>query len=160
MALTTAQFAPGALYIAGFAQARAPHVGLIIPFDEASGGLVHIRIDRATSPTWSYQYRVQRITGDMFLTSLLQIRGAVPAAITVEQLCQVASSIPAPSNDVFGECSRWVMKVIQALNDEGLIQVTDIVALEQEFSDFVTGNRAYARRDRFPNVAVSAHCKV
>lgn len=44
------KFTAGSLYIVGFAQARAPQAGLLIPTSESSGCLVHIRIDRATSP--------------------------------------------------------------------------------------------------------------
>ncbi|PIL36585.1 hypothetical protein GSI_00274 [Ganoderma sinense ZZ0214-1] len=153
-----ASFNPGSLYIAGFTQARAPHVGLILPVDAQSGDLVHIRIDRSISPNWMYQHRAQKIEGDMFLSSLLKIHDVPAGAITVEDLQKAASVVPAPQNDTFGECSRWLYMVIQELDRLKLVVLKDVVALEEEFSTFASDNRAYARRDRFPNVAVSPHC--
>ncbi|TFK55374.1 hypothetical protein OE88DRAFT_609830 [Heliocybe sulcata] len=150
-------FTPGALYIAGFAQARAPHVALLLPTDARSGHLVHIRIDRGTSPNWQYQHRIQKIQGDMFLSSLLQIHDVSAGAISVHDLCEAASAVPAPENDTFGECSRWVYKVVQQLAESMLLVLEDAAA-EEEFDAFAAGNRAYARRDKFPNVAVSQFC--
>ncbi|KAI0087777.1 hypothetical protein BDY19DRAFT_953143 [Irpex rosettiformis] len=151
-------FTPGSLYIAGFAQARAPHLALIIPKDAQSGSLVHIRIDRSASPTWQYEHRRQKIQGDMFFSSLMKIHDFATGDITVNQLCEAASAVPVPDNDQFGECGPWVFKTIEKLHEMGVLTLVDVVALEKEFGVFAEGNRAYARRDRFPNVAVSLHC--
>lgn len=154
-----ADFTPGSLYVAGFTQAStAPHIALIIPTDAQSGGLVHIRIDRATSPNWTYQFRVQRITGDMFLSSLLRIHDASSGQITVDQLQDAASAVAVPEHGEFGACAPWVHAVIQELHNRGLIILSDIAALADEVHAFATGSRAFARRDRFPNVAVSQFC--
>ncbi|KAL4245087.1 hypothetical protein ABKN59_010219 [Abortiporus biennis] len=152
------EFTAKSLYIAGFAQARAPHQALIIPSDTQSGTIVHIRIDRATAPTWAYQSRVQKIEGDMFLSSLLKIHDISAGEITVDQLQQAGSVVPVPDNDEFGECGPWVCKVVEKLHEMGLVQLEDIEELRKEFSEFAAGNKAFARRDRFPNVSVSKFC--
>ncbi|KAI0761484.1 hypothetical protein BD413DRAFT_242567 [Trametes elegans] len=151
-------FASGSLYIAGFTQARAPHVALLIPKDARIGDLVHIRIDRATSPTWQYQHRAQKISGDMFLSSLLKIHDNSEGQITVDQLKAAASVVPAPNNDTFGECGPWVLKVVEYLDKEGLLTLKNAAALVDEFNTLATSSRGFARRDRFPNVAVSENC--
>ncbi|KAA1477864.1 hypothetical protein DENSPDRAFT_829320 [Dentipellis sp. KUC8613] len=153
-------FTPMSLYIAGFTQARSPHIALIIPKNIHLGDLVHIRIDRAKSPTWEYQHRIQKIDSDMFLSSLLKIHDVSGPAgeITLEQLQDTASAIPVPDNDHFGECGPWVFKVVQELHARGLVVLTDIGALEEEFNTLADGSRAFARRDKFPNVAVSKFC--
>ena len=153
-----AAFTPGSLYIAAFTQARAPHVALVLPTNAQSGTLVHIRIDRAMSPNWMYQCRVQKIEGDMFLSSLLKIHDIAAGELTTEDLHQAASTVPPPENDTFGECSRWVYTVVQELDGLKLLVLKDGASLEEEFSTFASNNRAYARRDRFPNVAVSQYC--
>ena len=94
----------------------------------------------------------------MFLSSLLKIHDVSAGKITVDQLCQAASTAAIPENDMFGECAPWVFKVIQELHEMRLLTLKDVVALEKEFGDFASGNRAFARRDRFPNVAVSDYC--
>ncbi|KAK7025451.1 hypothetical protein VNI00_015979 [Paramarasmius palmivorus] len=151
-----ADFSIGGCYIAGFAQAREPHVGVLVPTTATSGTLVHIRIDRAASPNWELQIREQKIAGDMFLTSLLKI--AEPGAVSVESLIAHAEQTPVPSNDEFGECFPWAITLVERLRVHGLVKVKDMDGLQAEFRDFVGGNRQYARRDRFPNVASSAFC--
>ncbi|EGO04000.1 hypothetical protein SERLA73DRAFT_175718 [Serpula lacrymans var. lacrymans S7.3] len=158
MALPPASFTVGSLYLAGFAQARAPHAGLIIPSRTSSGRLVHIRIDRETSPTWAYQSRAQKIEGDMFFSTLLKLRDVSAGSITVAQLEEAAMSVPAPDNDEFGECLPWVLQVVQTLHDMDLIVLTDIKDLGKEFEEFATGNKAYATRTKFPNVKASQFC--
>ncbi|KIY51908.1 hypothetical protein FISHEDRAFT_36285 [Fistulina hepatica ATCC 64428] len=146
----------GALYLAAFAQARAPHVGLLIPYDNGSGYLVHIYIDRQKSPFWAFQCRKQKLAGDMFLTSLLMI--GLPGSLTVAELKDIAMKVEVPLNDTFGECLPWARRVVDALHRVEKIEVTDVDTLFEEFSRFAAGNSAYARRDRFPNVAVSTYC--
>ncbi|KAF8884764.1 hypothetical protein CPB84DRAFT_1789007 [Gymnopilus junonius] len=150
-------FTTGSLYLAGFAQARSPHAGLIIPSSSTSGRLVHIRIDRNTSPFWQYQSRKQNISGDMFITSLLRIHDIAISPITEEQLEEAAVSVAVPSNDEFGECLPWVLKVVQKLYDMELLQQVDTNGLVKEFEEFAAGNNSYARRDRFPKVAISQY---
>ncbi|KAJ7745687.1 hypothetical protein B0H16DRAFT_970735 [Mycena metata] len=158
MSTAPPEFTIGSLYIAGFAQARAPHVGLIIPTSGKTGCLVHIRIDRATSDKWAYQCRPQPIEGDMFLSSLLKIHDISAGPITLDQLRTAATAVPPPDNDEFGECEAWMAKVVEQLHATNLIACTDVTGLVDEFHAFATGNRAYARRDKFPNVAVSQFC--
>ncbi|KAI0798712.1 hypothetical protein BC629DRAFT_1285692 [Irpex lacteus] len=155
MAEAPENFTVGSLYIAGFAQARAPHIGLLVPIDVDSGWLVHIRIDRATSPTWAYQCRRQPIKGDMFLTSLIKVS---KGSVTPEQLREAASAVVPPNNDEFGECASWVWRVLERLHDGGLIRLDDVEGIKEEVSTFVAGNRAFARRDKFPNVMISQFC--
>lgn len=114
-------FQPGALYVVAFAQAIAPHIGLLIPHTEERGVLVHIRVDRATSPHWQYQCRNQRITGEMTMTSLMRLSRRTD--FSVETLRAAAEDEPAPENDAFGECAPWVWRVVQRLADEGHISL-------------------------------------
>ena len=151
-------FTSGSLYIAGFTQAQAPHVALLIPRDAHSGDLVHIHIDRTKSPTWEYQHRVQKIDNDMFLSSLLKIHDVSAGQIAVEQLVNAAAAVSVPRNDTFGECNPWVFKVVQELHKMNLLALNDIDALKAEFDALATSSRAFARRDRFPNVAISQFC--
>ncbi|KAH7087927.1 hypothetical protein BKA62DRAFT_751166 [Auriculariales sp. MPI-PUGE-AT-0066] len=140
-------FRLGCLYVVAFAQAVAPHVGLIIPLDTDSGALVHIRVDRATSPHWQYQNPTTPIprAPHAHSTYILVLRAAAEAE-------------PAPANDKFGECAPWVWQVIQRLLGQGnlsLMSGADIPALAAEFDTFVSGNRAFATRTHFSNCAVS-----
>lgn len=151
-------FNVGSLYIAAFAQARAPHIALLIPTSTQSSDIVHIRIDRAASPTWAYHTRAEKISGNMFLTSLLKLHDATAQNLDIHKLRSVAATIPAPDNDTFGACSRWVFRVIEELHSQSHIVLKDIRALEEELYAFVERNRDFARRDRFPNVMVSAFC--
>ncbi|KAJ7160969.1 hypothetical protein C8R46DRAFT_1106098 [Mycena filopes] len=159
MSTTPPEFTVGSLYIAGFAQAQAPHVGLIIPTDSGKTGcLVHIRIDRAVSDEWAYQCRTQPIQGDMFLSSLLKIHDVSQGPITLDQLRAAATAVPPPDNDEFGECEPWMARVVEELHAADLVACTDVKGLVDEFHAFAIENRAYARRDKFPNVAVSRFC--
>ncbi|OCB87907.1 hypothetical protein A7U60_g5044 [Sanghuangporus baumii] len=97
--------------IAGFTQARSPHVTLIIPTDAKSRRLVHIRIDRATSLTWAYRCTMEKVEGNMFLSSLLKIHDASEAELTVAQLEAVAKIVHVLKNSDFGECDPWVFTV-------------------------------------------------
>ena len=146
----------GSLYLAGFAQVRAPHVGLIIPSSRSAGTLVHIRIDRETSPNWAFQVRTQKIEADIFLTSLLRIGGPVAPELLIE----ISKEVPVPENDEFGECFPWVMLLIRTLCGRDLVDVSSMEDLATEFAEFVEGNKAYARRDRFPRVATSKFCSL
>ena len=151
-------FTPGSVYLAGFTQARAPHVALIIPANAQCGDLVHIRIDRNTSPNWAFQHRSQRIEGDMFLSSLLKIHDISAGQVNVGQLHDAASAVPVPEHGEFGACGPWVYAVVRELHKRGLVVLIDAEALEKEFEAFAVGNKAYARRDRFPNVVASQYC--
>ncbi|KAF8877667.1 hypothetical protein CPB84DRAFT_1652237, partial [Gymnopilus junonius] len=119
-------------YIAGFAQARSPHAGLLIPLDSKSGFLVHICIDRNTSPLWQYQSRKQNISGDMFMTSLLRIHNTM----IVPSPKNNCKKLQAPSNDQFSECLPWVLSVVQKLHDIGLLNLIDTDGLAKEFEEF------------------------
>ena len=151
-------FTLGSLYLAGFTQAGAPHAGLIIPTSASTGRLIHIHIDRATSPTWKFQSRDQRIAGEMFLSSLLKLRDLSNGKISIEQLEEAAASLPPPANDKFGECLPWVLRVVRRLSEMGLVNLANVDELGREFEDFAAGNKVYATRQKFPNVKASAFC--
>ncbi|KAH7883412.1 hypothetical protein F5I97DRAFT_1814922 [Phlebopus sp. FC_14] len=164
-------FSPSSLYLAAFAQAGAPHVGLLIPSNAKSGCLVHIRIDSSTGPNWVYQCRRQQIEGYMFLVGLMKIHhssdvrdtSSPDGAITSEQLQDIAQTVSVPQNAMFGECRPWVLKVVEKLCEAGLLVLKDGASVEmlgREFEEFAGGDRlkAYARRDRFPEVMVSKYC--
>ncbi|KAG1727936.1 uncharacterized protein EDB91DRAFT_1350224 [Suillus paluster] len=89
---------------------------------------------------------VQRIEGDMFISSFLCIRDVSPGPVTLEQLQEAAQSVPAPQNDEFGECLPWVLAVVLKLHDMGLVVLANAEAPQ---------DKAYTRRDKCPNVAVS-----
>ncbi|EJD50955.1 hypothetical protein AURDEDRAFT_135243 [Auricularia subglabra TFB-10046 SS5] len=148
-------FTTGALYIAAFAQAGAPHVGLLVPSSASTGTLLHIRVDRDTHPHWQFQARAQRIAGEMALTSLLRLR----AAVDVAAIREAVEGVDIPANDTFGECSKWMWRAVALLGETGLLALKEMDALVEEWEEFVKGNAKYARRDRFPNVAISSFCE-
>ncbi|PPQ92613.1 hypothetical protein CVT25_007305 [Psilocybe cyanescens] len=151
-------FTVGSLYLAAFAQARSPHIGLIIPTSEKSGHLVHIRIDRDVSDNWVFQTRTEHITGNMFLTSLLKIHDVSAGEVTLDQLKMAAGEVAVPDNDRFGECGSWVFRVIEQLGKVGVLDLVDVQELRKEFNEFAAGNRNFARREKFPNVDTSKWC--
>ncbi|GBE89637.1 hypothetical protein BKA93DRAFT_352145 [Sparassis latifolia] len=155
MSLPPPCFTPGSLYLAGFAQARGPHAALIIPFSPSAGRLVHIRIDYERSQTWVYQSKLQEITGDMFLSTLIKLRDVSLGHVTVEQLEHAAAYVPLPPNDHHGECLPWALGVVRKLQEMGLLNVSDVHQLGEEFVQFSAGNWLYATRHRFPNVKES-----
>jgi hypothetical protein len=150
---------PGALYIAGFTQVRASHIGLLLATTETEGTLFHIRIDRSVQPNWHFQRRKQRLVGDMFLSSLMRISKEPLSIEDAKEVLISAESVPAPENDEFGECAPWVYRVIDKLNDTTVLKVVDIKRLEEEVASFAQGSSAFARRDKFPNLAVSEFCQ-
>ncbi|TFK34039.1 hypothetical protein BDQ12DRAFT_690298 [Crucibulum laeve] len=152
-------YSPGALYIAGFTQARAPHLGLLFAKDSSTGILWHIRIDRATSPHWKFQRRVQAIAGDMFLSSLLLVATKTRLGDKAEAKLEAAARfVEPPSNDSFGECAPWVFNVLAVLHDQGVVKLVDQGKLAMEVDTFARQSRPYAQRDHFPNLAVSSFC--
>lgn len=164
MAESREAFSLNSLYIAGFTQAQAPHLGLLVATSASDGVLFHIRVDRATSPTWQFQSRKQVIDKDMFLSSLLRVHDAAGGEVgssdaLKKQLQTAAAAVPPPANDTFGECAPWVFQVLQRLQAAGVVQLGDIDALAKEVDGLARGSRAFARRDKFPNVAVSQHCQ-
>ncbi|KAI0339744.1 hypothetical protein BDW22DRAFT_1347598 [Trametopsis cervina] len=156
--MTQELFTIDSLYIAGFTQARAPHIGLLLATSTTHGTLYHIRIDRETSPHWQFQRRVQKIDKDMFLSALVRVHDATSGAITDAQLQAAADAVTPPANDTFGECAPWVYHVLRHLHEAGVLEVKDEAALAEEVDDFARGSKAYARRDRFPNVMASDFC--
>lgn len=156
----TTEYTPGALYLAGFTQARSPHIGLLLAKDATKGTLFHIRIDQQTSPHWQFQRRTQLITGDMFLSSLLRITKEPLALDTAENIIEkIALRIPPPENGDFGECAPWALELVQALYEEGIVELLDVDQLGEEVDSFAKESRAYARRDKFPNLATSNFCR-
>ncbi|KAF8877666.1 hypothetical protein CPB84DRAFT_1688642, partial [Gymnopilus junonius] len=64
-----------------------------------------------------------------------------------------------PSSSEPGECLNWVIGVVQALHDAGLLKLSSGGDLAREFSEFAAENQNYANRSLFPNVKDSAHCE-
>ncbi|EAU93655.1 hypothetical protein CC1G_02885 [Coprinopsis cinerea okayama7 len=156
----TTDYVPGALYLAGFTQARSPHIGLLLAKDANKGTLFHIRIDRETSPNWQFQRRTQPVVGDMFLSSLLRItKDPLPLDTAENTIEEIASSIAPPDNGEFGECAPWALKLVQALSDRGIVELKDVEKLGEEVDSLARDSRAYARRDKFPNLATSNFCR-
>ena len=153
-------YRPGSLYVAGFTQARSPHLGLHLAMDTApaSGTLFHIRIERVTYPNWQFQKRTQPIMGDMFLSSLLSVDADLDAEAPAT-LKEASRSAPVPDDDEFGECAPWVLRAIQVLAEKGIVALDDVESLADEVREFAEGSRAYARRGKFPNVKVSEFCR-
>jgi hypothetical protein len=157
--MTENAFTINSLYIAGFSQARAPHLGLLLSTSQREGILYHIYIDREMFPTWQFQRRKQIIDKDMFLSSLLRIHDSSVGIIDDAQMIGATQAIPAPQNDTFGECKPWIYRVVKQLHDSGLLELKDADALSQEVEAHAIGSNDYARRDKFPNVAVSKNCR-
>ncbi|EJD50948.1 hypothetical protein AURDEDRAFT_57500 [Auricularia subglabra TFB-10046 SS5] len=155
MAAPPENFTTSALYIASFAQAGAPCLGLLVPSSAATGALLHIRVDCDTSPHWQFHACAQRISGEMALTSLLRLR----AAVDVAAIREAVAGVDVPANDTFVECSEWVLRAVALLGQTGSLALKDIDGLVEEWEEFVKGNAKYARRDRFPNVAISTLCE-
>ncbi|TCD65018.1 hypothetical protein EIP91_003339 [Steccherinum ochraceum] len=160
MAMPPPAFTFGSLYIAGITQAVAPHVALVIPINEQVGDLIHIRIDRAVSPTWTFQHRRQRISGEMLLSTMMKIHDISAGPISVAQLRNAAAAVPVPNNDTFGECGPWVFNVVKELHKQGILTVVDEKELKKEFEYFSSPeiSKKYAKRTVFPNVVVSRYC--
>ncbi|KAF8467520.1 hypothetical protein JB92DRAFT_3060262 [Gautieria morchelliformis] len=149
----------GSLYIAGFAQAGDPHAGLFIPNSGSAGDFFHIHVPRnQTSSQWTYQARQQNFSQSMTFTTLLRIHDASQGVITAQTMDWAAKQVAVPSGAEEGECLKWVMSVIGILQKHGLVRVSSISHLQQEFSQFAAGNRAYATRSILPNVNVSQYC--
>ncbi|KAF8183936.1 hypothetical protein BJ912DRAFT_538998 [Pholiota molesta] len=155
-----ADYVPGGLYLAGFTQARSPHIGLLLAKDAAKGTLFHIRIDRETSPNWQYQRRTQPVVGDMFLSSLLRIKEEpLPLDTAEKTIAEIASALPPLDNGEFGECAPWALRLIQALHEKEIVDLEDVEKLGEEVDSFARDSRAYTRRDKFPNLATSKFCR-
>lgn len=82
----------------------------------------------------------------------------IPLENGEEVLTEAAKSVPPPENDKFGECAPWVYCVLQELNSRGVLKIADLEKLEEEVDSFARDSRGYARRDKFPNMAVSQFC--
>ncbi|TFK34417.1 hypothetical protein BDQ12DRAFT_613599, partial [Crucibulum laeve] len=69
-----------------------------------------------------------------------------------------ARAVEPPSNDSFGECVPWVFKVLAVLHEQDVMELVDQEKLAEEVDASARQSRPYARRDRFPNLAVSSFC--
>jgi hypothetical protein len=98
----SADFIQKYIYIAGFTQINAPHLGLLILWSANASVFYHIRVDRQTSPNWQFQRHKQAIYPAIFLTSLLRINAG---KIDEARLKAAAEAIPPPTNDTLGECA-------------------------------------------------------
>jgi len=147
------QAVPGSLYLAGFAQVGAPHVGLILAIDNATGSLFHITAAGATD--WRYESRArQSIENSLTLTSLMCLHdastlGALSRA-TVDAVCR---GVPVPEGCEVGECTVWAQQAVAALAAQGSISLaTETAVLVQQFIVWVGGNRHKAKRGAYPAV--------
>lgn len=159
------EYTPGAIYLAGFTQARAPHIGVLLAKTPKYGAFFHIRIDRETSPNWQYQRRKQAVEGDMFLSSLLRISKTTVASdpdslrVLDEIIDAAALEIPPPDNDEFGECAPWAIRLVKGLHERGVVELVDEEKLAEEVDEFARGSKAFASRNKFPNLASSKFCQ-
>ncbi|GBE89442.1 hypothetical protein SCP_1601040 [Sparassis crispa] len=145
---------PGSLYIAGFAQSGDPHAGLILSIDSSKGYFAHIMIK---NDAWTFQSREQNVARSMSLMSLLKIHDVSAGVITAAQLEAAACKVAVPPGSESGECLKWVLSIIQVLHAEGIITLTSVDNLTQEFSSFALENCSYAERSKFPNIGISAY---
>ena len=70
-----------------------------------------------------------------------------------------ARSVPVPDHDEFGECGPWVLNVIRVLAEKSIVVLDDPQKLAHEMREFAEGSKAFARRDKFPDVRVSKFCR-
>ncbi|KIJ11114.1 hypothetical protein PAXINDRAFT_181914 [Paxillus involutus ATCC 200175] len=149
-------FTVGSLYIAGFQQSGGvPHAGLILATTAKEGSIAHIKHQPSG---WLYDFRKQRLDQSMTLSTLLKIHDVSAGTITSKELDEAARSVDIPPPTQSSECLNWTLKVVQVLHSRGLINLTSVQHLANEFLDFAGGNRDYARRTVFPNVKASANC--
>jgi hypothetical protein len=100
----------------------------------------------------------------MFLSSLLRIsEAAVSDSESLkgleETINAAALEIPPLDNDEFGECAPWATRLVKRLHDKGIVELKDEERLAEEVDQFAQGSKAFARRDRFPNLASSKFCQ-
>ncbi|KAF8842343.1 hypothetical protein BDN67DRAFT_383805 [Paxillus ammoniavirescens] len=149
-------FTVGSLYIAGFQQSGGvPHAGLILAPTVEEGSIAHIKHQFGA---WSYEFRKQRLQQSMSLSTMLKIHDVSAGAITSKELDEAARSVAIPPPTQLSECLNWTLGVVQVLHSRGLVNLTSVQHLANEFLDFASGNRNYARRTVFPNVKASANC--
>jgi hypothetical protein len=123
--------------------------------DSNKGHIAHIK---QKSGSWAYEFREQNISESMSLTTLLKIHDVSAGAITAKQLDAAARKAGITPGAPIGECLEWVKRAVQMLHSEGRVEVTSVDKLAEEFSNFASGNRAYAKRNTFPNVKASQYC--
>jgi len=130
---------PGSLYIARFAQASAPHVGLIRVIPAAL---------RAASFTLTATCHPFEHTNAAFSASRATCS---PHRYPYQGHQHVShqSNVVAGQND-FWECLPWVLAVGQKSHymEPGVLD--DAESLQHEFMRFAEGNKAHAKRDKFP----------
>ncbi|KAG1766731.1 hypothetical protein EV702DRAFT_950393, partial [Suillus placidus] len=103
----------------------------------------------------AYESRKQNLSQSMSLTvTLLKIHDVSAGAITPEQLDATVSKA-AVVHSGSGECLKWVIRAVEVLHSEGLVDLGSADNLAQGFSTFAAGNRSYATRNKFPNVKAS-----
>lgn len=154
---------PGSLYLVAFAQANAPHVGMVIPMAEGKRGhLVHIRVpdEGEALGVWTLNFRKEPLTGPgaMACTNLLQIQDKEEGEISVSELHEAAKSTPVPSGREFGQCLNWAMDLVEELGKRNILKLKSRSDLQCEFDEFSRANRGYASRSKDPNVKISSYC--
>jgi hypothetical protein len=96
----------------------------------------------------------------MFLSSLLRIKEEpLPLDTAEKTIAEIASALPPPDNGEFGECAPWALRLIQALHEKEIVDLEDVEKLGEEVDSFARDSRAYARRDKYPNLATSKFCR-
>ncbi|KAG1849292.1 hypothetical protein DFJ58DRAFT_453490 [Suillus subalutaceus] len=96
-------FTPGSLYIAGFAQARAPHVGLIILTSLRFRSLRSHQASYRPSGRTNAEFSVSRVTCSSHRCSASE---TLAYPITPARLQEAAQAALAPQNDESGSVSR------------------------------------------------------
>ena len=156
LARTTTAATDGSLYITGFAQAGLPHAGLIIARREGTYGK-HLHI-HTKQGDWAQEFKSFSIESSMSLTTLLKIHDVSAGAITEDQLENAGKVIAVPEGSDGGQCLPWVIEVVKQLHADGLVNLTSASGLADEFVTFATGNRAFARKGKYPNCSTSINC--
>lgn len=150
-------FTHGSLYLGALVQAGDPHIVLILAMDNQVGYKYHIRVT-AETPYWHYEFKREKISNNMVLSTLLRIHDVSAGALNPTDLDGLLSKLTVPVGREWGECFPWVIRAVQALHDAKLVSLVSTSGLREELEKFASGNRAYARRDLFPNTKVSEFC--
>ena len=94
----------------------------------------------------------------MSLTSLIKIRDVSRGVLAEDDLKALLEEVAVPLGGEPGECLNWVMRAVEHLAARKVVTLLSSANLREEFSSFCSGNRAFARRELFPNVMVSQNC--
>lgn len=146
----------GSLYLAGFAQAGALHAALLLVTSSAEGYIFHIT---TKSGIWAFNGgMLQKIQGSLSLISLIKICDVSKGTITKEDIEEIVRQVNVPASCQDGECLVWICGAVNLLTENGLVTLTSVENLVDEFSTFCAVNRSYTTSSKYPNVKTSSYC--